>query len=307
MRVLPVERIPDELWAANVLRLPKSAVSCYKDELTALGLLDEAEKGTDKKSIHGGCGIAETLEHFKFRFCVSAGRVEFTALAPDTGLATVSDALMSDLTEGHVTLLDIPCGSGSSAISLLATLGTLRATNVLPILPLSVTVVGGDCSEKALETYNSMMNRLRPLVAACGIEISWQGLLWDAARADSTARLIDQWFAVSAGAAEHIVCIANFSGALTSAGVFEQFSPSLEQILGRLHDKKGALIWVEPTSAKVQTKFLPKILEFFSKRIAWFTSGASGSTFTSAKYEMEDPLNGRTFETGVEVQLFVRK
>jgi hypothetical protein len=306
MRVLPVHRIPEELWAANVLRLPKGAVSCYRDELAALGLLGEAEKGTDKKSIHGGCGIAETLEHFKYRFSVSAGRVEFTAIAPDPCLATVSDALLSDLADGHVTLLDIPCGSGSSAISLLATLGTLRATSVLPTLPLTVTIVGGDCSETALESYDSMMNRMRPLVSAYGIEINWQGLLWDATRADSTARLIDQWFVTGAGAAEYIVCIANFSGALTSAGVFDQFSPSLEQILGRLHDKRGALLWVEPTSPKVQTKFIPRILEFLSKRIAWFSSGTGGPAFTSVKYEMEDPLNGKTFGTGVEVQRFVR-
>jgi len=307
MRVLPIERIPEELWAANVLRLPKAAVSCYRDELTALGSLDEAKKGTDKKSIHGGCGVAETLEHFKYRFGVSAGRVEFAAIAPDSGLETISDALVGDLTEGHVTLLDIPCGSGSSAISLLATLGTLRATGALPMLPLTVTIVGGDCSPKALEIYDSMMNRLRPVVTAYGIEINWQGLPWDATRADSTARLIDQWFAASAGAVEYIVCIANFSGALTSAGVFDQFSPSLEQILGRLHDKKGALIWVEPTSMKVQTKFLPKILEFLSKRISWFSSGAGSSAFASVKYEMEDPFNGKAFETGVEVQRFVRK
>ncbi len=175
------------------------------------------------------------------------------------------------------------------------------------MLPLTLTVVGGDCSDKALGIYDSMMKRLRPLVTAYGIEINWQGLLWDATRADSTARLIDQWFASGAGAVEYIVCIANFSGALTSAGVFDQFSPSLEQILGRLHDKKGALIWVEPTSTKVQTKFLPRILEFLSKRISWFSSGTGGTAFTSVKYEMEDPLNGKAFETGVEVQRFVRK
>jgi len=307
MRVLPPERIPEELWANHILQLPDTSVSCYRDELNALGALNEAKKGTDKKSIHGGCEVAETLEHFTYRFSVSAGRVEFTAIAPDAGLAAVSDALMSDFTEGHVALLDIPCGGGSSAIALLATLGALRATGVLPILPLCVTVVGGDCSEKALEIYNSMMGRLRPQIARYGIEINWQGLIWDATRADSTASLVDQWFSASAGAVEHIVCVANFSGALTSAGVFEQFSPSLEQILGRLHDKKGALIWVEPTSTKVQTKFLPRILEFFSKRIAWFSSESGGAAFTSENYKMEDPLNRNVFDTGVEVQRFERK
>lgn len=307
MRVLPVALIPEELWSANVLRIPNDAVICYTEELTASGLLADATKGTDKKYIHGGCEVAETLEHFTYRFSVSSGRVEFTTLAPDLALSPVSDSLITDLTEGYVTLLDIPCGAGSSAITLLATIGTLRAKDSLGTLPLSVTIVAGDCSEKALEIYDSMMKRLKPIIASYGIDIKWETVLWDATRADSTARLVDQWFAASTGAGEYIVCVANFSGALASADAFEEFSPSLEQILGRLHDKRGALIWVEPSGTKVKTKILPRILGFLSKRISWFSSATGDAVFTSAKYQTVDPLNGNIFPSGVEVQQFVRK
>lgn len=307
MSVLPAELIPVELWSDSVLRLPTTAAECYGHELTALGLLTQAKAGTDKKSIHGGCGAAETLEHFTYRFSVSAGRLEFSALAPDSGLALVSDALLSSFADGHVTLLDIPCGCGSTAIALLATLNTLRSKGSLPTLPLTVTVMGGDCSQKAIEIYDSMMTRIKPLVASTGIEINWFVEVWDATRADSTASLIDKWFMASAGAGEYVVCIANFSGALTHAGNFEAFSPNLEQILGRLHDKKSTLVWLEPSGATVKEKLLPRIVDFLKKRIAWFFPHSGSSEFMSSNYKMTDPVNGKIFDSGVEVQRFVRK
>ena len=307
MRVLPVEQIPKELWLDSVLLVPVHAISCYEHELTALGLFDQAQNGTDKKAIHGGCDEAASLEHFTHRYSVSAGRLEFTALAPDLGLTPVSDALLSSFSDGHVTLLDIPCGAGSSAVALLATLSSLRSKGVLPTLPLTVTIVGGDCSGKALEIYSSMMTRLKPLIASCGIEICWHLEIWDATRADSTANLIDKWFAASIGVGEYFVCIANFSGALIHAGLFEAFSPSLEQILGRLHDKKSTVIWLEPSGATVKAKLLPRIIEFIKKRIGWFSTHSGSPEFASSNYKMADPINGKTFDSGVEVQRFIRK
>lgn len=307
MSVLPAELIPVELWSDSVLRLPITAGECYGNELEALSLLDQAIVGTDKKSIHGGCGDEETLEHFTYRFSVSAGRLEFSALAPDGGLTSISDALLSSFADGHVTLLDIPCGGGSSAITLLATLNTLRSNGSLPTLPLTVTVMGGDCSQKAIDIYDSMMTRLKPLIAPSGIEVNWIVELWDATRADSTANLIDKWFMASVGAGEYVVCIANFSGALTHAGNFEAFSPSFEQILGRLHDKKSTLVWLEPSGATVKEKLLPRIIDFLKKRIAWFFPYSGSLEFMSSNYKMTDPVNGKIFDSGVEVQRFVRK
>jgi hypothetical protein len=306
VRLLPKALISETLWSGNVLRLPTTMSSCYKDELTSLGLHEDAKKGTDKKGVHGGSGVAETLEHFTYRFSVSAGRVEFAALGPSENLTPVSNALLETLAEGHVTVLDIPSGAGSSSIALLSTVAALRTERTLPLLPLNVTVVAGDCSEKALALCESMLIRMRPQLATVGILVTWHLVSWDATRADSTANLVDQWFANSVEAGEFFVCLANFSGALTSTGMLGKFMPSLEQILGRLHDKKSTLFWIEPTSEKVKTKLLPRILEFLKRRIPWFASPADEPEFLSADYKMEDPLNGNVFETGLEVQRLVR-
>ena len=309
MRVLLVEDIPKKLWSDDVLHLPEDSVDCYVAELTNLGLIEDAKKGTDKKSIHGGCTEAETLEHFAYRFVVSAGRVEFSTIAPGSALSLVpiSNALLSTFSDGEITLLDIPCGHGSSTISLLATLAALRKAKVIPTLPLTVTIMGGDCSKRALEIFESMMQRLEPTMKKCGVEINWRTQLWDATRADSTAKLVDEWFVASGKVHEYVVYIANFSGALKEAGFFDEFKPSLEQILGRLHDKKSTLIWVEPISDTVKSKFLPKILDFFKKRISWFSTGSSNPTFMSGTYSLKDCLNGKVFSSGLGVQRFERR
>jgi SAM-dependent methyltransferase len=233
--------------------------------------------------------------------------MEFVTLAPDDELAHVSDALLTDLNEGVVTVLDIPCGTGSTAISLLATIGALRQSGALPLLPLDVIVVGGDFSPKALEIYQSILERLRPELKPLGVEITWHTEEWDATRADSTANLIDSWFDVSGGAGDYVVCISNFSGALTQSEAFESFSPSLEQILGRLHDKPGALIWIEPSSSKNTSKLLKKIVHFFSARISWFEPAKNQVSFTSSHYRLEDPIHHGVFDSHVEVQRFERR
>jgi hypothetical protein len=306
-RLLPVEMIPSDLWDNNTLFLPSDLVNCYQDKLIKLGLQENAIKGTDKKAIHGGCTDEETLEHFTYRYSVSSGRVVYSALSPDNSLLHLSEALLSSFSDGHVALLDIPCGHGSSALTLLTTLARLRTSGALPTLPLTVTIVGGDCSNKGLEIYESMITALIPILSACGISVNWRFIIWNATRADSTANLIDQWFDLSKGAGEYVVGITNFSGALTSVELFDGFKPSLEQILGRLHAKKSTLFWIEPASESLKDRILPKILGFFQKRIPWFSPALKGDEFVSANYKMKDPINGKIFKSGLQVHRFVRK
>lgn len=306
MRVLPASRIPDSLWFARSLTLPAAAIRCYKGELSALGLLNAAQVGTDKKAIHGGPTHQQTIEHFTYRFVVSAGRPEFVAISPYSELEAISDALIGSFSDDHIALLDIPCGSGALTVALLTTIAALRAARSIPRLPLTVTVLGGDISQHALDLFSSLLDGLRSPLKRQGILINYETAVWDASRGDSTAHLLDHWFQLGADAKEHVVCISNFSGVLTESASFEAFSPNLEQILGRLHDKRSTLLWIEPISRKVRAKFLPRLLSFFTERVPWFITEAKESAFISSQYNMQDPISGQLFSSGVEVQKFVR-
>jgi hypothetical protein len=305
-RVLSIASIPEELWLNSTLKLPESLVNTYRLELSGLGLMEKAIKGTDKKDIHGGVSDADTLEHFSFRFAVSAGRTEFATISPDDCLAEVSDALVSAFSEGHVALLDIPCGSGSCLGSILTTVLTLRYKKVLPTLPLTISVMAGDTSPKALEIYKSMIARLEPLLDKQAIVVNLLVEQWDATRSDETARLVDHWFAMAAGAEEYVVCISNFNGALIGAGLLDAFTPCLEQILGRLYDKKSTMLWIEPPASSAKNKLFPLLAVFLRKRIPWFSFTTSTDEPISAIYKTRNPLNDHVHDSGVQVQRFNR-
>lgn len=306
-RVLPISAIPQSLWHDSTLFLPAPLASAYVSELDDRGLLASAKRGTSDKEIHGGFDDAATLKHFSFRFGVSVGRVEFVAIAPDEKFSEVSDAMMSTFSEGHVALLDIPCGTGASLGAILSTLLALRTAKVVPTLPLTISVVAGDSSPKALEIYESMISRLQPELQLQAINVSLILELWDATRSDHTARLVDRWFALSEGAEEYAVCISNFNGALIGGGILDAFTPCFEHILGRLYNKKSTVLWVEPATASAKAKLFPKIAELLKKRIPWFTSTSKAVGPIAATYQTQNPLNSHAHGSGVQVQRFERK
>lgn len=306
MRVLPIKLIPKTIWDKDILHLSSELVNSYEMELSNLGLLERARRGTDKKDIHGGCNREEAIEHFTYRFGVSAGRSEFTILAPSEAITKFSDALLSTFSDGHVGLLDIPCGTGSASVTFLTVLAELRTKQILPKLPLTISIVGGDCSKTALGICRSMLDRVRPILAQQGIIIHYELDQWNATRNDETARMVDKWFALANGAGEYVVCISNFSGALIKGKIFDDFTPCLSQILGRLHDKRSTLIWIEPVDSNAKKGLIPKIFEFINRSIPWFHSADKTKDFPSASYQMKNPINEHVHRTGVQVQRFER-
>ncbi|MCP5127474.1 MAG: hypothetical protein H6973_18125 [Gammaproteobacteria bacterium] len=306
MRILPIELIPETMWKKQVLYLPGELITSYLVELKDRGLLQEAKQGTDRKDIHGGFSDKETLEHFTHRFGVSSGRSEFTILAPNEDLTEYSDALLNTFSEGHIGLLDIPCGTGASCVTFLTVLAELRARRVLPTLPLTISIVGGDCSMAAREICQSMLNRARTILADQGIIINYNLTQWDATRNDETAKMIDEWFKLASDACEYVVCISNFSGALIKGKMFDDFTPCLSQILARLHDKKSTLIWIEPINSNAVKGLIPKVFKWLNRYVPWFSNVHKKGEFPSAEYRMSNPINQHIHQTGVQVQRFVR-
>lgn len=303
MRVLPPHLIPPELWSENVLVLPASLSTAYVEQLKSLGILEAAKITSDKKNIYGGKSTEETHEHFALRFGASAGRIEFTSLDPKEAFENVSDSILRTFSEGEVALLDIPCGTGAMVCSFVCTLVTLRLVKVIPRLPLTIRIAGGDISQPALEICQAMLERIHPYAQAQGIALSWKLQEWDATRSDHTAKLIDDWFANSGSASEYVVVVSNFSGALKNSGAFEAFAPCLEQILARLHSKTSTFLWIEPAIAATKKSLGARVIDFFRERIPWF-SIENQTSAPQGDYEMKNPVNSNVFRTNVVVQRF---
>lgn len=306
MRILPVSDIPAELWVDDKLSISDQLEDSFKTKLEELGELERATIGKPgKKGLHGGITDEETIDHFVYRFPASSGRIQYAALSPCNNLTKISNALLSTFSCGYVSVLDIPGGTGAAMCSLLTTIATLRAQGVTPVLPLTVRIMVGDLSPKALEIYGEMLNKVSPCLIRNGINVEFKSMIWDATRGDHTAKLVDEWFAMSSPSSEYIVCVSNFAGALIDAGLFDDFSPSLHQILSRLHGKKSTLVWVEPVYSGTK-KLAEQLKHYFSSFLKWFKNSDGEGSVLKANYKAINPLNGYEYSSSVHVQRFER-
>lgn len=266
MPVLGRMDIPKELWFEETLFMPNCLSTSYKKLLEEYKVMEVALDTRDANGPIGGKSLEETLQHFARRFGVSTCRVESLVLDPYNAFDTVSGDLLTSLSCGRVSVLDVPCGTGAVGASLLSGIATLRARGVLPKLPLDVAITGGDLSGSALDIYTKMIAELKPTLGTVGINVDLTITEWDAAMPETTARLIDTWFSKSTGTGEYLAIVANFSGEASKR--YKEFESSFQHIPARLYDKKCTIVWVEPMMSGAVT-FLEKIHQNFQKLIFW--------------------------------------
>jgi hypothetical protein len=307
MRLLPLEKIPLDLWRDGLLRLPSHLCSSYLTHLDRLGLRERSIE-TAAKDVHGGKTTDETHDHFARRFTVSAGLLQYSTLGPCEQFETLSEAFLSTFSDGFVGLLDIPCGTGAMSGTLVSILTKLREDKVMPRLPLTICVCAGDYSTEALTIYRSLLRDLIEPAALQGITLRWETNEWDATRGDQTARLIDRWFTACSPATEFFVVVSNFSGALHNQGAFAAFSPCFEQILSRLHDKQSTVVWIEPATKSAKTGVLAWLSQLITTRINWFvrTNPNATQAIAESEYQIEHPVSLQSFRTNVVVHRFER-
>lgn len=288
--------IPSELWGENALHMPGCLITSYEAMLEELDLLVTALDTSPRDDIFGGPGREETLDHFALRYGVSTSRVESLVLDPDSKFGNIPDALITSLSSGTITILDVPCGCGAAGISLLTTIAALRVNSLLPKLPLDVTITGGDCSEVGRSIYSQLVEKLTPSFNSVGISVQLNTLDWEATDSDTTAHIVDQWFASSNNSREYLVIVANFSG--NAGNQFQRYSRSFEHIDERLYDKKSTVVWVEP-SMRGSRSFLKRIQGLFWRR-------QSDGGQLEHDYSWYHPLQDRILPCSVLVYRYVR-
>lgn len=293
------QQIP--LWDGSVLSLPPQLEQVYKTQLRWVGLYDQVASGEQPgRGPVGGADQNAAEEHFAHRFPGSAARLEYLTLDPDTALGAVAGDLLASFGDGHVAVLDIPCGSGAAVLSMMATLAQMRQRNQVPSLPLNVDIVGGDFSSRSLEICERNAAQLHPWLAKFGIQTTFASQQWDASREDHTARIVDSWFASAASAEEYFVLISAFSG--TGANRFKEFERTFSHVSARLYDKRSTMLWVEPTTNKARS-FLDKVGQLFA-RIPGFKSLGNGDE--TKTFNWRHPITS-TIQTGhISVQRYTR-
>jgi|GEM_PF-2403269 len=312
MRILTPERIPTSLWNGTHIIVPFLLSMAYKDELLVRGLFKRAVDVGHRGSI-GGETEEDALSHFSDRFANSVGRAIYCLSSPCETFTDVSNTFLSVFSHGHVALLDIPCGTGAFGLSLISLLIELREQSILPSLPLTVTIVGGDFSETARAVNGSMVTRIAGRALTQGIEVRFHPVHWDAEDDEQTARMVDIWFRESVDATEHIVAVLNFSGEMHTKERLDRFQPIMRAILSRLYDRNGAFLWIEPSRPGSHSNRKDKSWKLFnylsSMRVnVPFLARRHGATTNAdpreVAFRVVHPFTGNSMNSGVMLQWF---
>ena len=227
-------------------------------------------------------------------------------VAGNKALKHVARDLLTALSDGNIRLLDLPCGAGSCSSTFLSLLCDLRSKMILPPTPLNVSVIGADFSPKARKLFLDIIGDLTPDWTKQSLKVQVEVVDWDATRSDSTAVLMDRVLDESSFVpTEYVVLITNFSGEASSSQFFREFSPCLEQILGRLSTKRYTVVWIEPSITSANN-LLGRLLSFFTQRIPWI-SPADGTTDVDATYKAQHPITNEIHRSSVKLLRHIRK
>ena len=247
MPVISEKDIPIEIWFDSALQIPVCLCDSYwslieKHNMTKAALTQVNTSG----HLFGGRSTEDTLQHFAQRYGVNSCRVESLVIDPESAFKSIPDDIITSFSDGNVAILDMACGTGAAGASLLSTIAVLRANGILPKLPLNVRIIGGDCSDLALDIYSDMLNSIQPALNSVGIYFQLAPMHWEAEKSYTTSEMFDKLFHYyhpDTNTEEYMVVIANFAGALDTH--YAQIQDSIKHMFDRTHDKKCTIIWVE--------------------------------------------------------------
>lgn len=277
--------------------MSEALAASYVGRLHTEGLFDLASNQKDAAGEAGGESMNEADAHLAYRFTNSAGRNLCAVLDPNEALGAISNSILAPMLGERVLIVDVPCGAGAAGLSLLDCLKELRLAGALPKLPLSVRIVAGDISTRAIEHYQALVDAAKDSLLSVGISVDLVDFVWDVSDIQKNAIFVDQ-VVTSAADFQHVVVLAsNFSDAMSDISLLEHFKHFLSQLVGRLAKWPTTVCWIEPKSNKAK-KYLPKLKQFIEAILANMTAESPPLSDT---FEMWDPVSHRTFRSGISI------
>ncbi|EMR12899.1 hypothetical protein MPL1_08017 [Methylophaga lonarensis MPL] len=304
-RLIQVKDIPSSLWSEpeKTLFLSKSLTDSWKKLLASEGLEDLAiEKSPE--GFTGGMNKEDTDKHLAWRYTGSCGRVVMTCLDPKNHLSEVSDAYAKTFAGNRVLLVDIPCGSGAGAVSIITILIELRKHGVLPRLPLKLNIVAADISEYALGYCSTQLKQLVSLANEQAIEIEYETHHWDVTDKISTADLIERLNILNQGCDSRLLLLTNFTDFLEKENKWKLAEPQFEQLFIHSRGKFSTAIWIEPQKNNVANFFARLVGWFNTKLIKLFKSDdvKLSTDYAITDAECKHPLKNHKFKIGLSVK-----
>ncbi len=265
-----------------MIRLPEMLVSAWEVLLNKHGVRKLAGQQAPK-SIAGGLTEQATKEHLVWRFTGSAARVELAILCPNHKKSEISDAFAKIFSGGKVLLVDVPCGSGAAALSILSVIANLRAHGVLPRMPMEVVLIGGEISDYARDNFRDALEEVRELLAKQAIVLTDTAYQWDVCDDISNTNLIREITLLGNDCGAKMLLLANFSDFLQGDGKWKNAQPQFDELFRHFRSDKSSAIWIEPQTNKAVVKG-----GFFSRLTGWLSTRTFVQLFS--RDESKDPV-----------------
>lgn len=268
-RLLEPVNIPVSLSGskAETLILPESLTTIYR-QLLKKRHLDLAALGhAGENPVLGHKSASRTIDQaLACQFQAAAGRAQLCLLDPENCLGPTSNQLLQAFTQGQVAVLDLPCGCGAASWGLLTTFSELRATGLLPRLPLEIFITGGDNSPEGRVLASQFLDLLSTRLADQAIRVQGSFLRWDLLDAQSTTTLLDRWLKTTAHCRSRVLVLSGLSEVLSTAAQCQQAKPQLQEILRWAHRQHTQVLWMEPDTRTSNPTFFSELGSLWSKQ-----------------------------------------
>lgn len=308
-RLIQKEMIPETLWSNqdSVLYLPSQLISSWEMLLNKHGLMDKARE-IGKETSTGGETREETDDHLASRFNGSSARVQLAMLDPYEHLAEISNVFTRIFSGNKVFLVDLPCGSGATSMSILSILCELRKQSRIPRMPLHVVIVGGELSKVAQEYASEGLEHLKIELETEAITIEFETIDWNVCDKISNTDLIKQLTLKGQNCASKFLVMANFSDFLQRDGKWDTAKKQFDELFRHSRDENSVALWIEPqtNTAAGPSGFMPRLIKWFEESFSSFISSddSKEKTYGESSSEVSHPLNGGKFLTHLSVKQF---
>ncbi len=271
--------------------MPEPLVDAHRDYLMENGWLGKYDPAGSAGTI-GGASAEEACDHVVNRFLNSAARMQYVCSDPKDEQADVRDAVLDQLAEGRIHVIDLAAGNGAGTISMLSLICELRRAGSIPTLPLNVSISAIDFSPAALNHFAAILHKLSPWLASAGIVIELNLFNCDLTILGDFSETLDGIFEHARGRdVRRFLCVISAISGAKKEGVEPMIDSLKLAAAGLSHSKRSSTwLWVEPHVGKSWFTALADSIQLTLKKIKHrFSPKGDSFSLTTDNPMLKDP------------------
>jgi hypothetical protein len=274
------------LWRDDALHLPAALVEAHREYLIENGWW--SRYSPVGSGAIGGASEEDACEHVVNRFLNSAARMQFVCSDPRDEQVAIRDAVMDQLAEGRIHIVDLAAGHGAGTLGMLSFIGELRRNGLIPQLPVNICISAVDYSPASLNHFAALLDKVSPWLAEAGINVELSLCHCDLTVLGEFSEALEAFFAeAQARGVKRFLCVISALSGAKKEGMEPMIDSLKHAAAGLSHSKRSSSwLWVEPHIGR-----------------SWFTKIADAVRLTLSKVRHKFAPKGETFSLTADVPM----